>query len=63
MVANDGDWNTRVRWRSEDDAYVAELSWEVPLDATAGDYRISHIGYDKGGKSFSGVSDVIRIDE
>ena len=63
VVANDGDWNTRVRWRSEDDAYVAELSWEVPLDATAGDYRISHIGYDKGGKSFSGVSDVIRIDE
>jgi hypothetical protein len=51
-----------VRWRAEDDAYIAQLSWEVPLDTRAGDYRLTHFGYDNTGKAFSGVSQVIRIE-
>ena len=60
VVADDGDWSTRVRWRLEDDAYVAELSWEVPDDAPSGDYRISHHGLDEAGHAFSGVSETFR---
>lgn len=60
-AANDGDWNTRVRWRPEGDAYIAELSWEVPGDATSGEYRLTHLGFDNDGKPFSGLSDIIRI--
>ncbi|CAA0123544.1 Neutral ceramidase [Halioglobus japonicus] len=54
VVADDGDWSTRVRWRFEGDAYIAQLSWEVPEDAPAGDYRISHYGIDDAGNAFSG---------
>ncbi len=61
-VASDSDWSTRVRWRVEDDAYIAQLSWEVPLETRAGDYRLTHFGYDNTGKPFSGVSGVIRIE-
>lgn len=58
VVADDGDWSTRVRWRLEDDAYIAQLSWAAPVEAPAGDYRITHYGYDNAGKLFSGVSGV-----
>jgi neutral ceramidase len=61
-VATDSDWSTRVRWRAEDDAYIAQLSWEVPLDTPAGDYRLTHFGFDNTGKAFSGVSQVIHIE-
>lgn len=61
-VATDSDWSTRVRWQTEDDAYIAQLSWEVPLDTPAGDYRLTHFGYDNTGKAFSGVSQVIHIE-
>jgi neutral ceramidase len=60
VVADDGDWSTRVRWRMEDDAYIAELSWEVPDDTPSGDYRISHSGFDESGDAFSGVSETFR---
>jgi neutral ceramidase len=58
VVADDGDWDTRVRWRLEDDAYIAQLSWDAPVDAPVGDYRIRHYGYDGAGDVFSGVSEV-----
>ena len=61
-VADDGDWSTRVRWRLEDDTYIAQLSWEVPPDASTGDYRLTHFGYDTAGKAFNGISEVIRIE-
>jgi len=51
-----------VRWRSEDDAHIAELSWEVPIDASVGDYRITHFGYDNASGAFSGVSEIVRIE-
>jgi neutral ceramidase len=62
FVADDSDWSTRVRWRSEGDAYIAQLSWVVPLDTPAGDYRIKHYGVDTAGVAFSGVSEVFRYD-
>jgi hypothetical protein len=61
-VATDSDWSTRIRWRVEDDAYIAQLSWEVPLDTQAGADRLTHFGYDNSGKAFSGVSDMIHIE-
>ena len=54
VVADDGDWSTRVHWRFEDDAYVAQLSWAIPLGAPAGDYRITHYGIDGAGNAFRG---------
>jgi neutral ceramidase len=61
-VADDGAWSTRVRWRIEDNAYIAELSWEVPLDTSAGDYRVTHFGFDNASGAFSGVSEIVRIE-
>ena len=60
-VADDGDWSTRVRWRIEDDSYIAQLSWEIPVESSAGDYRLTHFGYDNASGAFSGVSELIRI--
>jgi neutral ceramidase len=61
QVADDGDWTTRVRWRIEDDTYVAQLSWEIPVHSSAGDYRLTHFGYDNTTGPFSGVSELFRI--
>jgi neutral ceramidase len=63
VVADDGDWSTRVRWRFENDAYIAQLTWEVPVDLAVGDYRISHRGYDSAGDAFSGVSEIFRCEK
>lgn len=60
-VADDGDWSTRVRWRIEDDSYIAQLSWEIPVESSAGDYRLTHSGYDNASGAFSGVSELFRI--
>jgi neutral ceramidase len=59
-VADDGDWSTRVRWRLEDDSYIAQLSWEVPGDTPVGEYRLRHSGYDNDGVEFSGISASFR---
>ncbi len=44
-VATDSDWSTVYRWNR---AYLAvshaEISWQVPVDALAGTYRIVHHG-------------------
>jgi len=60
-MASDGDWNTRVRWRDQDDAWVVQLSWQIPAHTTAGQYRLGHYGYDIGGGSYSGESAVLTI--
>ncbi len=59
-IADDGDWSTRVRWRLEDGAYIAQVSWEVPDDALTGDYRIMHYGFDASGAAFAGASQSFR---
>jgi|JI10StandDraft_1071094.scaffolds.fasta_scaffold466113_2 hypothetical protein len=50
-------------YQSADDfvAAFAQLNWEAPLDTPAGDYRLTHFGYDNIGNAFSGVSQVIQI--
>jgi neutral ceramidase len=44
-VATDNDWSTRYRWSR---AYLAvsnaEVTWQIPVDAAAGTYRILHHG-------------------
>lgn len=60
-VAKDGDWNTRVRWRTEADGYLASLSWQVPTDAPAGVYRLVHFGFDKNRGRFSGQSGELHV--
>ena len=62
-VADDGDWSTRVRWQLEANAYVAELSWEVPQHTPSGEYRFSHFGFDATGSPFSGTSSAFEIIE
>jgi neutral ceramidase len=61
-VADDGDWSTRVRWRIENDVYIAQLSWAIPDTASAGDYRLRHFGFDNSGAAFSGESEMIHIE-
>jgi neutral ceramidase len=61
-AANDGDWNTRVHWRVEDNALLASLSWQIPADSKAGEYRLTHIGQDPNGARFQGVSQPVRVD-
>lgn len=60
-VASDTDWNTRVRWREQDDAWLAQLSWQIPTGSKAGQYRITHSGHDKNGRPHSGESQVFTI--
>lgn len=59
-VSDDGDWSTRVRWRRDGDAYIAQLSWEAPSNAPAGEYRLTHMGYDNQGAAFRGVSNTFH---
>jgi neutral ceramidase len=60
-VADDSDWNTQVRWRSEDDALIAQLSWQIPANSPAGNYRFTHLGQDPTGKEFRGVSQAFDV--
>lgn len=60
-IASESDWNTTVRWRADKKSLVAELSWTLPEGVTAGEYRISHLGYDPAGNQFRGISDPIKI--
>ena len=61
-IASDSDWNTTVRWRADKKSLVAELSWTLPEGVAAGEYRISHLGYDPAGNQFRGISDPIKIE-
>jgi neutral ceramidase len=61
-IADDSDWSTRIRWRIEGGAYVAQISWEIPADTPTGEYRLTHSGYDGADGNFSGVSELIYID-
>jgi neutral ceramidase len=61
-VADDGDWTTRISWRMEGDSYIARLSWDVPVDSPAGEYRFRHFGFHAATGVFNGVSGAVRID-
>ncbi len=62
-VATDSDWSTKVRWRSENGAMVATLSWHIPTEVASGEYRLIHAGIDPHGAEFFGVSGEIRIEQ
>jgi neutral ceramidase len=55
-VATDSGWNTTVRWRREEDAMIATLTWHIPKNIDAGKYRFLHLGYDSQGVEFQGYS-------
>jgi neutral ceramidase len=42
-IADDGDWETKVRFTREDQAFGATVTWDVPPDAS-GTYRIRYFG-------------------
>ena len=60
-LVNDGDWDTTVRWRTEGEALVATLKWQIPLNLKAGEYRLVHLGLDPLGIEFNGVSRIILV--
>jgi neutral ceramidase len=60
-IATDSDWQTTVRWREEGGSFVAKLSWKTPTNMQAGEYRLTHQGYDSQGALFTGVSGIVQI--
>ncbi len=51
-IATDSDWNTVYRWLRVDPVWgtsKAAISWDIPLNATPGQYRIRHYGNYKNG--------------
>ena len=63
VIADDGDWATRVRWREERGATVAQLSWDIPAETIPGSYRLTHRGIDRSGRHFSGSSSAFEVGE
>ena len=60
-LIDDGDWDTTVRWRTEGEAFVATLTWQIPLNIEAGEYRLKHFGFNPQGQAFSGASHSIQV--
>lgn len=66
-VASDGDWETKIRWRSgeKDDQLVAQVIWETPDDLDPGTYRITHFGQVTTAsgehQQFEAISGVVQI--
>ena len=60
-IATDSDWQTTVRWREDGGSFVAKLSWKTPTNMQAGEYRLTHQGYDSQGALFTGVSGIVQI--
>ncbi len=66
-VANDGDWETKIRWRTESEAdqLIAQVIWETPGDLQAGTYRIRHFGQMTAAsgehQTFEGTSEALTI--
>lgn len=44
LLYGDMDWSTTIRWRTENDAMIARVSWTIPQETPAGTYRIKHQG-------------------
>ena len=60
-IATDSDWTTTVRWRKQDESFIATLSWHTPKTIEAGRYRLTHQGQDAEGNVFRGISGNIQI--
>jgi neutral ceramidase len=64
-VADDGDWSTMLHWRRDGAGSRVTVTWDVPADAAAGDYRISYHG-DAAGEhgrttAFTGTSPTFAV--
>ncbi|PKZ42818.1 alkaline ceramidase [Kytococcus schroeteri] len=65
----DTDFDTRYRWKRTNGALgysTATIEWDVPADATAGEYRILHRGHHKNGwtgkiAAFQGITMPFRV--
>ena len=44
VLYGDMDWSTTIRWRKEEDALLARVSWTIPKETPVGTYRIKHQG-------------------
>jgi neutral ceramidase len=66
-VANDGDWETKIRWRAGDEAdqLLAQVIWETPGDLQTGTYRVRHFGQvtavSGDHQTFEGTSDPLVV--
>ena len=64
-VASDADWSTKIRWQKEEEGFLAKISWQIPQDTQAGEYKFTHTGKftNENGKQvpFSGDSNTFRI--
>jgi len=66
-VANDWDWDTLYKWNREGlDLTRVDITWNIPLDAQTGSYRIVHQGDWKNGltgniEAYSGTSATFTV--
>jgi neutral ceramidase len=68
-VATDSDWNTIYRWLRVDPVWgtsKAAISWDIPANAAAGQYRILHYGNYKNGwdgsiRELTGTSRIFQV--
>jgi neutral ceramidase len=64
-VADDGDWSTKLHWRKQDGGARITITWDVPADAEAGDYRIRYLGDSRNADgrvtSFTGTSPTFAV--
>lgn len=61
VIADDGNWQTRVRWREENGRLIAQLIWEIPQHTASGEYRLRHQGFDEQGITFTGPSQNFQV--
>jgi len=68
VVANDACWETKFRWVEYDSFFKQSecvIEWDIPLDATVGNYRIHHFGYHKllfgGTVPYEGISSTFEV--
>ncbi|HVS68388.1 MAG TPA: neutral/alkaline ceramidase [Mycobacteriales bacterium] len=64
-VADDGDWSTKLHCRKADGGMRITITWDVPADAEAGEYRIRYFGDAADGAGtltpFTGTSPTFSI--
>jgi neutral ceramidase len=64
-VADDGDWATKLHWRKDNGGSRITITWDVPRDVTAGEYRVRYHGdaRDEAGRltAFTGTSPTFEV--
>jgi len=47
IIANDGDWSTKLHFNRTQSYIEIMITWDIPSDQRTGTYRIGHAGYYK----------------